>query len=274
MRARIIAFLCITTRLDRLTLIAVLLALFWPAASVLAKPAPAPVDLTVSAAISLTEALQKIRTLYRAQAPNVSITLNLGASGILQQQIQEGAPADIFISASPVEMNALEAAGLLLPGSRIDLLQNTLVLICPSFGHDVSSFRDLAQPRVKRIAMANPESVPAGMYAEEALKYFHLYNQVKSKLILGQDVRQTLAYVETGDVDAGIVYLTEARLSNKVKVVAEAPDASHTPIVYPAAIVKRCPHPGAARKFVEFLTSPQARQVFEAEGFAIAGNRE
>jgi molybdate transport system substrate-binding protein len=242
----------------------VLAMLLGSAAFVSAAPS---VNLTVSAAISLSESLQTIRDLYRRQAPDVSLTLNLGASGVLQQQIEQGAPADIFISASPREMNALAAAGLLLAGSRANLLRNTLVLVCPASFKGISGFGDLTQARVKRIAMANPESVPAGMYAEQSLKYFHLYARLKPKLILAQDVRQALAYVETGDVDAGIVYLTEARLSNKVKVAAEAPKASHTPIVYPVAIIMGSPHVDAAQKFLEFLKSSEARQVFEREGF-------
>jgi molybdate transport system substrate-binding protein len=256
-----------------LILLTASLALAWPAAFALAGPPPRPTDLTVSAAISLTESLENIRNLYRRQAPDVSLTLNLAASGILQQQIEQGAPVDVFISASPREMNALQARGLLLSASRANLLRNTLVLVCPTFFNGLSSFRDLTEPRVTRVAIANPESVPAGMYAQQALKYFKVYERLRPKLILAQDVRQTLAYVETGNVDAGIVYLTEARLSSKVKVVAKAPEASHVPIVYPAAILKGCTRVDAARKFLQFLKSSQARQAFEREGFGMAENK-
>jgi molybdate transport system substrate-binding protein len=259
-------------RIDHRALVLILTtcaALLWPSLRASAVPATQRVDLTVSAAISLTESLQTIRNLYRRQAKNVSVTLNLGASGILQQQIEQGAPVDIFISASPREMNALEADGLVLTGSRTNLLRNTLVLICPASFNGIASFGDLMHPQVKRIAMANPESVPAGMYAEESLKYFHLYKHLEPKLILAEDVRQTLAYVETGNVDAGIVYLTEARLSNKVRVVADAPEASHAPIVYPVAILKRCAHVDAARKFLQFLASSPGRAAFAREGFAV-----
>lgn len=249
----------------------VCLVMALPASSDLAAARGASkAGLTVSAAVSLTESLQTLRGIYQRQHPGVSIALNLGASGILQQQIEEGAPADIFISASPAEMNALQARGLLLGGTRHDLLRNTLVLICPGNEHSISRFADLLQPRVKRVAMANPESVPAGMYARQTLEYFKVYDRIQSKIIRAGDVRQVLAYVETGNVDAGIVYTTEARLSAKVRVVATAPDNSHAPIVYPVAVLNRSRHAQAAEDFVHFLMSGAALKIFEHEGFAPA----
>lgn len=237
-----------------------------------AKPPNASVKLTVSAAISLTESLQAISKLYHRQAPNVSIVLNLGASGILQQQIEQGAPVDIYISASPTEMNALQREGLLLNQTRRNLLENTLVLICPAASRKISGFQDLTRAGVQRVAMASPESVPAGAYAKQTLEYFRLYQQVRPKIILAQDVRQVLAYVETDNADAGLVYATEAKLSNKVKVVAEAPRGSHAPIIYPVAVLKRSPHTEAAEKFVQYLTNSAAQQIFAKEGFVRAGN--
>lgn len=236
-----------------------------------AEPPKQSVELIVSAAISLTESLQAIGQLYHAQVPDVSIVLNLGASGILQQQIEQGAPADIYISASPKEMNTLESAGLLLDQTRRNLLENTLVLICPAGSKKISGFRDLTHSDVQRIAMASPESVPAGVYAQQTLEYLKIYQQLRPKIILAQDVRQALAYVETDNADAGLVYATEAKLSNKVKVVAWAPRNSHAPIVYPVAVLKRCSHAAAAEKFVDFLASPAAQRIFAKEGFARAG---
>ncbi len=224
------------------------------------------INLTISAAISLAEPLQAIRTLYRQQSPGVSLTFNLGASGILEQQIEEGAPVDIFISASPEEMNALAGRGLLLNQTRRNLLKNTLVLICPS-SCKVSGFMDLTRPDVKRVAIANPESVPAGAYAEQTLKYFKIYQQIYPKILFAQDVRQALAYVETDNVDAGLVYTTEAKLSKKVKVAAVAPENSHAPIVYPVAVIKGCRNVEAAERFVQYLSGPEAQRIFEREGF-------
>ncbi|MGH9470259.1 MAG: molybdate ABC transporter substrate-binding protein [Terriglobia bacterium] len=225
------------------------------------------VNLTVSAAISLSKALGNLRELYRQQAPEVSVTLNLGASGILEQQIEQGAPADIFISASPEEMNALQSKGLLRSGSRRNLLKNTLVLISPGSDRRVTGFSSLLRPRVRRVAIANPESVPAGAYALQTLQHFGIYGKLRPKLIFAEDVRQVLAYVETGNVDAGLVYRTEAKLSTKVRVVAAAPDDSHSPIIYPVAVLERSKHPEAAGRFVRFLSGPEARQVFKQEGF-------
>ncbi len=240
------------------------------ATAALSAPANTPVHLTVSAAISLTESLDAIRNLYQRQAPNVSITLNLGASGVLEQQIVQGAPVDIFISAAPYEMNELQAKGLIVPGTRRDLLENLLVLISPAHSPRISSFNDLLQPRIQRIAIANPESVPAGMYAKQTLQYLKLYSQLRPKLILAQDVRQALAYVETGDAEAGIVYLTEARLSNRVQVDAAAPPHSHSPVIYPVAVIKGCRDPEAAMKFIQFLAGPAAREAFKRRGFVEA----
>lgn len=224
-------------------------------------------ELTISAAVSLTASLQKLRSIYMRQNSGISIALNLGASGILQQQIEQGAPADVFISASPLEMNELEDKGLLINRTRHALLRNTLVLICPATDRSLSSFQDLLKPRIKRVAMANPESVPAGLYAKQTLEFFKIYSRIQPKIIRAQDVRQALAYVETGDVDAGIVYSTEAKLSRKVRVAATAPDAAHAPIIYPVAVLKSSRHPRAAEAFVHFLLTSGAQTIFAREGF-------
>jgi len=152
------------------------------------------VNLTVSAAVSLTESLQAIQTLYRQRAPNVAVTLNLGASGFLEQQIAQGAPVDVFISASPQEMNALETQGLLVNSTRKNLLNNTLVLIRPEGLHGVSGFADLENSAIKRVVIADPESVPAGAYARQVLEYFKLYRLIQPKLIFGGDVRLPFAH--------------------------------------------------------------------------------
>lgn len=231
------------------------------------------VDLTVSAAISLMNALQSIRSLYRRTTPGVSISLNLGASGILEEQIKQGAPVDVFISASPQEMNGLEKTGLLVPGTRENLLANTLVLISPKGSDAVTGFKSLATPQVRRVAIAEPESVPAGTYARQTLEYLKLYSLIEPKLIFAANVRQVLAYVETDNVDAGFVYTTDAAITNRVKVVATAPPPSHAPIVYPVAVVKGTRHIRAAEAFVRFLSAPEAQQAFRRAGFLPAADR-
>lgn len=246
-----------------------LLLLPLPAARA-ASASPARVQLTVSAAISLKESLESIRAIYQRQHPDVDLTLNLWASGLLQRQIEEGAPVDIFVAASRREMEELRQKGLLEAGSERNLLSNRLVLICPAADCRVTGFASLSAPAVRRIAIANPESVPAGRYARQTLQHLHLWQAIEPKVVLAGDVRQALADVETGNAGAGLVYATEARLSASVRTVAEAPADSHQPIVYPVAIVRRSANAGAAKTFVDFMFGPQARAVFERQGFVMA----
>ncbi len=224
-------------------------------------------EVTVSAAVSLKDALDEIAQLYRAEKPDVALHFNLGGSGTLQRQIEQGAPVDVFISASPDEMDGLEAKGLLLAGTRKNLVTNRVVLIVPAGATSVASFQDLEQPRVKLIAIGEPQTVPAGKYAREALTHMGLYDRLKPKFVLAKDVRQVLTYVETGNVDAGIVYATDARISQKVKVVATAAADSHSPVIYPVAVIKASHDPMGAKEFEAFLAGPRARGVFQEFGF-------
>jgi molybdate transport system substrate-binding protein len=223
--------------------------------------------ITVSAAVSLSESFKEIQTLYHQRAPQVEIRDNFGGSGPLEQQIEQGAPVDVFASASPREMNALARAGLIRAETRRDLVSNEVVLVVPKGRTAVKGFPDLATPAVRKIAIAEPTSVPAGRYAAEVLKFLGLWDQVQSKLVFSTDVREALIYVETGNVDAGLVYETEARLSPKVEVVATAPSGSHAPIVYPVAVLKSAKDGGAAAAFVDFLFTPEAQAVFRRHGF-------
>lgn len=224
-------------------------------------------SLTVSAAISLKDALAEIKRLYQKSPPNVQITYNFGSSGSLQQQIEQGAPVDIFISAANKQMDALESQNLLLPNSRHTLVTNQLVLITPKSENIVTKIQDLTKPEVTKIALGEPKSVPAGKYSEEVLKYYKILDQVKSKIIYGKDVRQVLTYVETGNVNAGLVYATDAKTSTKVRIVATAPQQSHSPIVYPIAILKDSKNQNTAKAFDKFLISNQAKNVFKKYGF-------
>ncbi|MBW4662966.1 MAG: molybdate ABC transporter substrate-binding protein [Chroococcus sp. CMT-3BRIN-NPC107] len=228
-----------------------------------------PISLTVSAAISLTNALQEIKTIYQNANLNVSINYNFASSGALQQQIVQGAPVDVFFSAAAKQMDVLQQENLLLPGTRKTLLTNRLVLITPKNAPPLTSFRNLTNSQVRRIAIAEPRSVPAGQYAQELLANLKLFNLLKSKLVYGNNVRQVLTYVETGDVDAGIVYTTDAKASNSVRVGATAPSNLHSPIVYPVAALKGSRNVAAARNFIQFLSSTQAKAVFQKYGFGI-----
>lgn len=224
----------------------------------------------MSAAVSLKDVLDEISQLYRSQNPEVVVRFNLGSSGTLQLQIEQGAPVDIFISASEDDMDRLASKALLLSGTRKDLVKNSIVLIVPTAKTGIANFQDLVKPEVKLIAVGEPQTVPAGKYARETLTHLGLYDRLKPKLVLGKDVRQVLTYVATGNADVGIVYATDARTSQQVRVVATAPADSHSPVIYPLAVIKTSKSPTAAKSFETFLTSPKASGIFQKYGFITA----
>ena len=226
-----------------------------------------PAALTVSTAASLKEAMGDIKQLYTRQKPNVTITYNFGSSGSLQQQIQQGAPVDIFISAASKQMDALQEKGLLIADTRKNLLSNQLVLIAPKNSTTVSGFKDLTSDDVKKVAIGEPKSVPAGKYAQEVLTSLKIFDLIKPKVVFAKDVRQVLSYVETGNADVGMVYMTDAKLSNSVKIVVTAPAKSHSPVVYPVAVIKDSKNILAAKDFVQFLSSDSAGDIFVKYGF-------
>ncbi|PHJ62284.1 molybdate ABC transporter substrate-binding protein [Nostoc linckia z18] len=226
-------------------------------------------NILVSAAASLKDALEEIKPVYQQSKSNVNITYNFGASGALQQQIEQGAPADIFISAGKKQVDALEQKGLLLAGTRTNLANNRLVLVVAQDVVGINSFYDLTDAKIKKIAIGEPRSVPAGQYGEQVLKKLQLYDRLKPKLVFANNVRQVLAAVETGNAEAGLVYATDAKISNKVKVVVAADDKFHSPIVYPIAVVKSSKNPTAAKEFVQFLSGPQAKDILKKYGFIV-----
>lgn len=223
--------------------------------------------LTVFVAASLQNAMAELESTFRQSQPRVKLTFNFGASGMLGQQIERGAPADVFISAAPKPMDALASKGLILAGTRRDLLRNQVVLIVPADGPGPASFQELTDKKVKLVALGEPGSVPVGDYGRQTLQALHLWAAIESKLVLGKDVRQVLTYVETGNADAGIVYATDAHQSAKVRIVETAPEGSHAPVVYPIAVVKDSHNAAAARAFVGFLTQREASAVFAKHGF-------
>ena len=230
-----------------------------------------PVTLTISTAASLQNAMKQLTPLYQAAHPGVTLAFNYGGSGTLEQQIENGAPADIFLSAAPGPMDKLAASGLIDPATRRDLLRNAIVLIAPKDSAKPTSFADLADPAVKLIGLGDPASVPAGEYGRQVLEKLNLLDAVRTRLVLAKDVEQVLQYVETGNADAGIVYSTDARQSPRVRVVAIAPEDSHQPVTYPAAVVKSSHAAAEARAFLTFLAGPQAGGIFAARGFSVPG---
>jgi molybdate transport system substrate-binding protein len=224
-------------------------------------------ELDVSAAASLQGALKEIEKDYKQKYPQVQITYNFASSGTLQRQIENGAPVDIFLSAGKSQMDELEKQNLLLDGSRLDLLGNELVLIAGKDSQDITELKDLAKPSVSQIGIGVPETVPAGKYAKEALVNLQMWEPLQEKYILAKDVKQVLTYVETGNVEAGFVYLSDAAGSDKVKIIESLPSDSHSPIVYPAAIIKEAKNRENAEAFLKYLQGADAQKILERHGF-------
>lgn len=230
---------------------------------------PASINLHISAAASLKDSMDEIKQLYAAEKANVNLTFNYGGSGTLQQQIEQGADVDMFISAAAKQMDALETKDLILKNTRKDLLINEVVLVTPKDSSTITSFNDLTTDKVKHLALGEPKSVPAGQYAEEIFTKLGILDKIKTKAVYAKDVREVLTWVETGNADAGIVYATDAKTSNKVKVAAISASDSHTPVVYPAAIIKSSKNGDSAKDFMKFLTGDKAKAVFEKYGFKV-----
>jgi len=233
-------------------------------------------SITVSAAISLKDALEDLEPIFQAQqhrkngGNGTAVTNNYGGSGTLARQIEQGAPVDVFFSAAEKQMDELETQGLIDADSRRDLVGNALVLIAPAQAATLHSFQDLSNPAIKAIALGETSTVPAGMYAQQTLEHLGLFAAVQKKVVYAKDVRAVLTYVETGNADAGMVYQTDANTSKKVRVIAVAPADSHDPILYPAAVLRDSKNKPAARAFLEFLAGPDARAVFQKYGFTSA----
>ncbi|SER90744.1 molybdate transport system substrate-binding protein [Gracilibacillus ureilyticus] len=224
------------------------------------------VEITVSAAASLQDALIEIAALFEENNPNIELNLNFGGSGSLQQQISQGAPVDIFFSAAEDKFNKLIDEGLIEQENSIKLLQNELVLIIPSSsGVPMTSFEDLSS--ADKISIGTPESVPAGKYAKETLENLGIWDKLESRMVFAKDVRQVLTYVETGNVDAGIVYQTDAMISDSVKIITAAEANLHTPVIYPAGLVKSSSKRDEAELFLTYLQSEETLKIFEKYGF-------
>jgi molybdate transport system substrate-binding protein len=226
-------------------------------------------EINVFAAASLTDAMEELAKTYEAQSGE-KVVFNFAGSNALARQIKEGAPADVFFSADEAQMSGLEKAGLIADGSRKSVLSNTLVFVAPKDSAITTlTPQDLAQPEIKRLALADTRTVPAGVYSKAYLEKLGLWREVEPKVIPTENVRAALAAVESGNVDAGIVYKTDASISKAVKVVFEVPAKEGPDISYPIAVVKESKNPEAAKKFLDYLKSDQAVTVFRKYGFII-----
>ncbi|CCH68190.1 Molybdenum ABC transporter, periplasmic molybdenum-binding protein ModA (TC 3.A.1.8.1) [Richelia intracellularis HH01] len=228
-------------------------------------------NLTISAAASLKTAMEKIQYLYGHTKPRIKLIYNFGSSGSLQKQIEHGAPIDVFISAATDKMDALEKQGLLLENTRKNLLKNNIVLIVPKEKRiGIKSFRDLSSQSIRKIAMGEPKSVPIGHYAQQVLKNLKIFEKIKPKVVFARDVRQVLYYVETGNVDAGIVYASDMKVSKGVELVADVPVNSHSPVLYPVAAIKSTKNAKLARELIDFLFQETSGRIFKNYGFELA----
>ncbi len=225
-----------------------------------------PVELTISAAASLQDSLEELQKAYENEHDHIKITFNFGGSGALQQQILKGAPVDLFFSAAEDKFDELVREDLIDKKQGTDLLANELVLIVPKKNEKhIQSFEDLT--KIDNIAVGTPETVPAGKYGIETLKNMKLWGNIESKVVYTKDVRQVLTYTETENVDAGLVYKTDALVSEKVDIVATANEDTHTPIIYPVGVIKDSKHVKEAGDFYRYLQSDQAMKVFKKYGF-------
>lgn len=225
--------------------------------------------ITVSAAASLTEAFTDMESRFETENPGVDVNFNFAGSGNLRTQIEEGAPVDVFASADEKNMNILAGEQLIDNSTRKDFAQNSLVLIVPATSDlNITGIEDLVNPEVEKIAVGNPDTVPVGNYTRNSLTEADLLNKTENKFVLAEDVKQVLTYVERGEVDAGFVYMTDAKTAEpgKIKIVSNV--TVSTPISYPIAVVSASENKENAQEFVDFVTGEEGQEILEEYGFA------
>ena len=222
--------------------------------------------LTVSAAVSLTEALEEVAAAYRA-AGGAPVTFNFAGSNVLARQIVNGAPVDVFVSADETQMEAVARAGMVAEGSRVDVASNTLVLVADA-RTSIRTLADLGNAEVRRIAVGDPAAVPAGVYARRYLEDIGLWPRLEPKIVPMTNVRAALTSVQNGSASAAFVYATDARVAPGLKVVVTVAGARAPRIVYPACVVRTSRQPAAAAAFVNFLRGPAAAAILARHGFA------
>lgn len=223
--------------------------------------------LTISAAASLTDCMEEMKMAFEKANPNVKLQFNFGASGTLQKQIEQGAPADVFFSAGMKQMKALKDEGLMLEDTIREVVSNRLVLIVPASSNTRVSFKGLNKELKGKLAIGEMESVPVGQYSIEVFNTLGVMDEIASNLVYAKDVREVLTWVETGNVEAGIVYETDAKTSKNVVICDTADESWHTPVTYPIGITKASQNENEARAFLEFLQSNEAKKILSSYGF-------
>jgi molybdate transport system substrate-binding protein len=247
-----------------------LLSPLWPrlalAAALLAAGPALAAELTVSAASSLGNAFKVLGRQYETQYPGSKVAFNFGASGALLQQLVKGAPVDVFAAADQETMDLAQQQGLVKAGERRNFVQNELVVVVPANSSAPKRLADLARPQIRRVALGNPNSVPAGRYSKHALQAAQLWPAIAAKAITTQNVRQALDYVARGEVDAGFVYATDAALmKDKVKVAFGVPLAE--PVSYPIAPLAASANGAEAKRFIAYVLSPAGQAILARYGF-------
>lgn len=225
--------------------------------------------ITVSAAASLKDALEEMDAPFLGQHPDVEVRHNFAASGTLQRQIERGAPVDVYIAAAVKNMDELEAQQLIAPGTRSTLARNALVVVVPHGNPArLHNLQELSGAAVKRVSLGAPASVPAGRYARQTLMKLKLWDVLQPKIVQAKDVREVLAQVALGNAEAGFVYATDARITDRVQIAAPVSAELHAPIVYPLAVVRSTRHEAAARAYTAYLQTAPARAILRKYGFA------
>lgn len=223
-------------------------------------------EVNVSAASSLKEAMAKLKEEYKKVNENIELVINYGGSGSLQQQIEQGAPCDVFISAGKKQMDALNNGGLLLENTYENLVKNDLVLVAPK-DSDLTSVEDLKTDKVKHVAIGEPESVPAGKYADEVLTNLNIKESITNKLVFAKDVKEVLAWTQSGNVEAGFVYYSDTLNAKDIKIVETTKEDTHSPIIYPVAVIKDSKNIDEAKEFEEFLLSEKGQEILKEFGY-------
>lgn len=225
-------------------------------------------EILVSAAPSLKNAFTEIGSIFEKQT-KAHVRFNFASSGLLQKQIEAGAPVDVYASASEKQMDALQAKKLILTETRRNFAGNSLILIVPVDSLlGLRAFKDMSHTSMHRLAIGNPKTVPAGQYARETLIHLKLWDQLQARCVLAENVRQVLDYVVRGEVDAGLVYASDASIaSNKITVVARAPEGSHSSIVYPIAVVRESAAPALSRRFIDLTIGKTGQAILQKYGF-------
>jgi molybdate transport system substrate-binding protein len=226
-------------------------------------------EIIISAAASLRDAFQELAPIFEKQT-GFKANYNFAASGVLMQQIEAGAPADVFASAAQRQMDDLQKKGLIVESTRKDFTGNSLVLIIPANSKlKIKDFTDLANPEFARIAIGSPKTVPAGQYAQDALTTLQLWDKLQQRFIPAENVRQVLDYVSRDEVDAGLVYSSDAAIAgDKIRVVSQAPKGTHEEIVYPIAVIKDSKNARAAQQFIDLVLSKTGKDILAKYGFA------